>query len=118
MIDISKISFEEAVDAPIYQTTTLYFTAPKELLHGQYPEATSAEIALEIPWQDKALDSVTARISPTREVEGGTEDYDWSDFDIDEAGLVELLKLANCWAHGEIVCGQKPPSGPTMVTPC
>lgn len=43
MID-ERTKFDEQYDSDAYKTTTLYFTAPKELLNNKYPDAESAEI--------------------------------------------------------------------------
>lgn len=99
MID-KRIMFDERYDSEEYETTTLYFTAPKELLKvflpkNDYPEAISMEISIE--FSTEHIDSAYANVcvSPTREVEHGTEDYDWYDIDLPYDEIGEIIELAN-----------------------
>ena len=94
MLD-KRIKFEERFDNDTYNTTTLYFIAPKEMLKTMmvkdYPEAISMEISIEFP-----IDCIEARyadvcVSPTNE-EG--EDYDWYDIDLPYNEIEALIELA------------------------
>lgn len=93
--DISRVEFEERYDNEEYNTSTLYFSAPRDWLDGDYPEAVSAEISLEYPlgFVPEAHD-VTVMMSPTREDEDGCEDYDWYDIDLSYSDIEALLSLA------------------------
>lgn len=87
-MDINDIIFDERFDDDYNNTTTFYFTAPKRHLKiffpdEDFPEAVSMEISIEFP-----SDHIEARyasmicVSPTREDENGTEDYDWRDISL------------------------------------
>lgn len=90
-----KIKFDESWNKEDNETV-LYFTAPKELLWEDYPEAVSAEIMLEFPTDSAEAEYVDAYISPTRYVEedDGYEDYDWQDISLTNTQINELIELA------------------------
>lgn len=99
MLD-SRIKFDERYDSEDYHTTTLYFTAPKEMLKrfipvNDYPEAVSMEISIEFPEEHIEANHADVCVSPTRlVVDGATEDYDWYDVDIPYDEIDELILLA------------------------
>ena len=98
MLDKSII-FDERYDYEDYATTTLYFIASKEMLKrfiptNDYPEAISMEISIEFPTEHIEANYADVCVSPTREDENGTEDYDWYDVDIPCDEIDELIKLA------------------------
>lgn len=98
MLD-KRIKFDERYDDEDYETTTLYFIAPKEMLKNfiptnEYPEATSMEISIEFPINHIEANYANVCVSPTREAENGTEDYDWHDVQIPYNEIEELIKLA------------------------
>ena len=98
MLD-ERIKFDERHDNEEYGITTLYFIAPKEMLKtfiptNDYPEAVSMEISIEFPTDHIEADYANVCVSPTREDENGTEDYDWYDVDIPNDEIEELIKLA------------------------
>ena len=83
-----------------YQTdgiTVIYFRAPKEMLKEftteEYSEAISMEISVEFPFEHIDPEHACTRVSPTRNVEDGTEDYDWLDVELPADEIDELLKL-------------------------
>lgn len=98
---LSTIRFDEFYDDAISGERTYYYTAPKELLQifpmcNQYPEAVSAELSIEIPL--KHLDDpeyAIVSLSPTREVDGGTEDCDWCEIDFLASDVSYLMSLAD-----------------------
>ena len=102
MLD-NRIKFDERYDSEDYGTTTLYFIAPKEMLKkyiptSDYPDAISMEISIEFPTNHVEANYANVYVSPTREDENGTEDYDWHDANIthDEIeGLIKLAKTSN-----------------------
>ena len=102
MLD-NRIKFDERYDSEDYGTTTLYFIAPKEMLKEfiptiDYPDAISMEISIEFPTNHVEADYANVYVSPTREDENGTEEYDWHDVNIphDEIeGLIKLAKTSN-----------------------
>ena len=98
MLD-KRIKFDERYDSEEYGTATLYFVAPKEMLKkfiptNDYPEAISMEISIEFPTEHIEANYADICVSPTREYENGTEDYDWYDVDIPYDEIEELIKLA------------------------
>ena len=98
MID-KRIKFDERYDSKEYGTTTLYFIAPKEMLKrfiptNDYPEAVSMEISIEFPTEHIEANCADVCVSPTREIDGMSEDYDWYDVDISYDEIEELIKLA------------------------
>lgn len=76
-------------------TYKLFFSAPKELLNGKYPEAESADINVDLTMNPKITDiddslKVTAlAIGPVKD--GST--YDWDNVSIEE--LLDRLKKGN-----------------------
>lgn len=99
MID-ERIRFDERYDNKENRVTTLYFIAPKDLLvkyDYDYPEAVSAEISIELPFNHLAAECGYASISPTDE--DGT-DYDWNDIDLPVDEIHELIRLAESVAGG------------------
>lgn len=94
MID-KRIKFDEGWNKEDNETV-LYFTAPKEMLWGDYPEAVSMEISLEFPTDHAEAEYVDVCISPTRYVEedDGYEDYDWRDISMSNVEINELIELA------------------------
>lgn len=108
MLD-NRIKFDERYDSEDYGTTTLYFIAPKEMLKEfiptkYYPDAISMEISIEFPTNHVEANYANVYVSPTREDENGTEDYDWYDVNIpyDEIeGLIKLAKTSNYEKNNE-----------------
>lgn len=98
--NFKTIRFKERYDSPVYGTTTLYFTAPPELVEDTSPEVVSATISIDFPInsQNREFESVV-RISPTRKVKVESfereyyEDYDWQDVYLSEDEILELLKI-------------------------
>ena len=101
MID-KRIMFDEAWNNQDGETV-LYFTAPKEMLWGDYPEAVSMEISLEFPTDSAEPEYVDVSISPTRYIkeDDNYEDYDWRDISLPYVEINELIELAraNGWSE-------------------
>ena len=98
MID-ARIEFDEAWNRPDGETV-LFFTAPKEMLWGDYPEAVSMEISLEFATDNAEPAYVDVSVSPTRYIEEDDyyEDYDWRDISMPWSDIRDLIDLAR--AHG------------------
>ena len=94
MID-KRIEFDEAWNKEDNETV-LYFTAPKEMLWSDYPEAVSMEISVEFPTDHAEATYATIECSPTRYVEedDGYEDYDWCELNLSDEDVNELIALA------------------------
>ena len=95
MLD-NKIKFDESYISEEYDTITLYFTAPKEMLNGKYPEAESMEISVECPREYICARYSSVMFSPTKydECEDGYIDYDWFNIDMSYDDIEALIKLA------------------------
>lgn len=94
MID-KRIKFDEAWNKEDNETV-LYFTAPKEMLWGDYPEAVSMEISLEFPTDMAEAAYAIVEVSPTRYIEedDSYEDYDWREIGLPDVEVNELIELA------------------------
>ncbi|MEE1084975.1 MAG: hypothetical protein UH850_14710 [Paludibacteraceae bacterium] len=94
MID-KRIEFDEAWNKDDGETV-LYFTAPKELILGDYPEAVSMEISVEFPTDHAEAEYANVECSPTRYVgeDDGYEDYDWCELSLSNEDINELIELA------------------------
>lgn len=94
--DISLVEFEERFDNEEYNTSTLYFIAPKEWLGDSYTEAIHSEISVEYPFGFvPEANAATVMMSPTRvDEDGNSEDYDWFDIDLSFSDIEALLSLA------------------------
>ena len=95
MLD-KRIKFEESYISEEYDTITLYFIAPKEMLCGKYPEAESMEISVECPREYIEARYSTVMFSPTKydEESESYTDYDWFDVDMSYDEIEALIKLA------------------------
>lgn len=89
------IEFDEAWNKEDNETA-LFFTVPKEILCGNYPDAVSAEISIEFPTDLAEAEYATVEISPTRYVEedDGYEDYDWCELILSDEEINALIELA------------------------
>lgn len=95
MLD-NRIKLEDKYASDEYGTTTLYFIAPKEMLNGKYPEATSMEISVEFPTARPEANYASVMFSPTKynEEEDGYTDYDWYDVDMPYEDIEALIALS------------------------
>ena len=61
----------------------LWFTAPKDLLPKEYPEAECMELSLEFPTCNLVAEDATTEYSPTMydEKEESYVDYDWNEIE-------------------------------------
>jgi hypothetical protein len=95
-VDISKIKYEDRYECEEYNTTTLYFIAPKELLNDKYPEAVHSEISVEYPTHKPEACASRVMITPTRKCgDNDYEDYDWFDIDLPLEHIEALINLGN-----------------------
>ena len=85
-----EIKFDEMFESEDTGTTTFYFTAPKEVFNGRYPEADSAEIRIEFPTNNMDTSNTIVAFSPTKD----GEDYDWYDVYLSEDDIKMLLRLS------------------------
>lgn len=91
MTEFRRIKFDEKVKSSEYKTTTLYFTAPKELLNKKYPDAESTEISIEFPTAYPDANHATVMASPTKD----GLDYEWFDLEMTNEDINALIALAD-----------------------
>lgn len=89
-MDISKILYATTYVDDEEETQTFYFTAPKEMLNGKYPEAENMTISIEVSLNHPDARYAVVQCSPT---EDGCE-YDWYDVNWPYEDIEALLKLA------------------------
>lgn len=93
--DISLVEFEKRFENEERETEILYFTAPKEWLNGEYPDAAHSEIRIEYPIGTPDALLVWPMMSPTRiHKDGNREVYDWFDIDLSMGDVEALILLA------------------------
>ena len=86
MKNMNNIIFDERFDS-VNGNTTLYFTPPKKILNRflldyEFPKVISMEICIDFPTQHIEPEYALISVSPGRQINGGTEDYDWYDVDM------------------------------------
>lgn len=93
MLD-KRIEFDERWDRDD-GTTVLWFTGPKELLWGKYPEAECMEISVEFPTDRPYAENAIVELSPTKydEEEEGYIDYDWFEVELPLDEIEALIEL-------------------------
>ena len=84
---IDVIEFDERYESELYNTTTLYFVGPKEILSDKYPECESVEISIEFPSDEPDCLCPAVCISPTKD----GSDYDWTCLYIPKEVFDELI---------------------------
>lgn len=84
---MKKVVFEEMVE--LETAISFYFIAPKEYLHGAYPEAEHATIWVECPINHVNWKEATVRLSPCKD----GSDYDWNEVSWTKSSIIALLLL-------------------------
>lgn len=106
-----QIRIGDRYDSDEYQTTTLYFSAPREILKfvdsdylKKHPEATHAKISLEYPSDMPEVSHASVSISPTNKQGSILLWYDVSLYSSDVEMLFQIArdyyqqeKDKNCW---------------------
>ena len=93
---MSKIKLEEKY---VHEaTTTFYFIAPKEMLDDYSDEDVSATISIEVPNNNIEARYANVSISPTKEIDGALEDYDWNTMGLTYEAIEVLLERAK-WGN-------------------
>lgn len=106
-----QIRIGDRYDSDEYQTTTLYFSAPREILKfvdsdylKKHPEATHAKISLEYPSDMPEVSHASVSISPTNKQESILLWYNVSLYSSDVEMLFQIArdyyqqeKDKNCW---------------------
>lgn len=93
--DIEQIELEESYFSEMYDSTTLYFTLPKEWVSSLYPEACAAELSVEFPRAYPEPAFAQAEIAYTVEENGAFTDCGWWDIELSPQDVGELLKFSN-----------------------
>ena len=110
--DVEQIKLEESYFSETYDSTTLYFTLPKEWVSSLYPEACAAELSVEFPCAHAEPDFAQAEIAYTIEEDDVFIDCGWWDIELSPQDVGELLKFSNKTAA-------KPPlTSKTVVEEC
>lgn len=100
-MNFDGIEFDCLVRSERENTTTLYFTAPEELLYDligyDYVEAEHSEISIEFPTGNRCVKDSTVMVSPTRynEEDDGYEDYDWRVIWLSGEDIERLFQIAD-----------------------
>lgn len=97
-INMGQIKFDEVFYNDTFDTITLYYKAPKELLkealeEEEYETVVSIEISMEFPKDHTEPMYADICISPTREIDGCLE-YDWFDISLPIDEIQALIDLA------------------------
>ena len=92
-----RIKFREKVVNKEYDTTTFYFTAPKDLYPHNVPEADSLMLSVEFPTNQPEARHAILEYSPV--VYGGLEG--WTDIDLPYDEIEALIDLGNSIAHSQ-----------------
>lgn len=97
-IERYNIEFDESYCSYEDEAVTYYFMADKslidELFPEKYPEATSSEISIEMPFSCSEARSASVMVSPTLDCDGCATDYDWSDAAFPFEDIEKLLDIA------------------------
>lgn len=96
---ISQIEFIDIYINEKYGTTTLYFSAPKEMLDGKYSEAEFMTISIEFPTDHHEASDTHVECSPTEydEETDSYTDYDWFDVDMSYEDIDKLFVIYEMW---------------------
>ena len=96
MLDISEITFMNYVIDDDHDAIVLYFDAPVELLPKKHKDAEFATMSIIWPIWYPVLSEITVSISPTKfDIQKDAYmDYDWTDLDISEKEIYELIITA------------------------
>lgn len=92
----TNIQIEEVYSSREYETTTLYFIAPKDIADGCVSSDIGVEISVEFPTlieEDFEPCYAYVSISPTGDVDGTITDYDWVDWDAPYECIKYLLNI-------------------------
>lgn len=99
---LDRIKYEESYVSEEYETTTVYFIAPVEILSyitgEDFPDAVSAEISIEFPCVGDDMyfcaGCASVEISPTCEgPDGSLLDYEWYDVDLPYEDIDRLIDI-------------------------
>ena len=92
----ANIRLEEVYSSREYETTTLYFIAPKDIADGCLDSDTGVEISVEFPTLNEEYFEpryAGVSISPTGDVDGILTDYGWVDWDAPYEYVEHLLRI-------------------------
>lgn len=110
--DVEQIKFEESYFSEMYDSTTLYFTLPKEWVSSLYPEAWAAELSVEFPGAHPEPAFAQAEIAYTIKENDALIDCDWWDIELSSQDVGELLKCNNK------IAAKHPLTSKTVVEEC
>ena len=110
--DVEQIKLEESYFSEMYDSTTLYFTLPKEWVSSLYPEACAAELSVEFPCAYPEPAFAQAEIAYTVEENGAFIDCGWWDIELSPQDVGELMKFSNK------IAAKHPLTSKTVVEEC
>ena len=91
-----KITFDEICVSAEDETTTMYFTAPKDLFGTvEYEDADYLEISVELPTSCQEACKAYVSVTPAKRNNDGTIEYfDWRDISLPYDEIEALIRLA------------------------
>lgn len=93
---LRKAVFTDFYDSRADGTRTLYFTAPKDLVSNQYPEADATDICVEFPLSEQEARAAGVMFGPiTRHANGDEKTYDWFEVDLPYDDIERLMQMAD-----------------------
>ena len=92
---LNNIKYDETFKNEDYQTLTHYFIVPKETFNVDDEDVIHLEISVEVPINNQTARYADIMWAKTIEVDGGTEDIDWTDIHLPYDEVEDLLKIAN-----------------------
>lgn len=92
--DILDIEFDEKRVSKEHESTTFYFSAPRNILGKRWPEADYAEISVEVPNNNMEASAASVVVGPVSKEEEGTWIYDWIDAVMPYSDIEYLLDIA------------------------
>ena len=85
----------DCFDDEEHETRTLYFTAPKELVTGRYPEADATDISVELSLNEQEASAARVMFGPVqRDAAGNESTCDWNDIDLSYEDIDLLMRIA------------------------
>ena len=93
MIIDRRVKFTERCDSMEEKTTTLYFSAPKDYVCDEYPDATACLVSVELPMVNYEKENAFIEFSPILEDENGNIEYEWRETLLPEDEVEELITM-------------------------
>lgn len=92
-----NVKWDDSYRSEEYQTETHYFCADKSLLDtyfpNQYPEASRCTLSIEFPIGNSDTRYWSAMLSPTKDTNDASSDYDWNSITLPLESMENLLAI-------------------------